>query len=298
MEEIFNINFLKANKKPLQGVIKTNDNLYLAYAMYTSRDVQACMIFYHGSGAHRLAGYTLMAEQLCKHYKIATCLIDIRGHGSSEGKRGHTPSVEQVWEDISSVVLFFKQKFKDVPIYLGGHSSGAGLVLNYANWKNRLSVDAYVFVAPEFGHRVPIKHDYLGNEQFSKLRLLPIIANKLTMRYLFGSCRAVIFNYSKEVIEKNVLVGSHTVNMYRAIIPENPIRTLENLEQPSYIIISERDELFDSKKLEKFLMPVLEKNSKILFDVVSYGGHISIFKDIYIDIGNYFVKKSRLTPSL
>jgi len=80
MEEIFNIDSLKANKKPIQGVIKTNDYSHVAYAMYTLKNIKACMIFFHGSGAHRLAGYTIMAEQLCEHHKIATCLV-----GSSNG---------------------------------------------------------------------------------------------------------------------------------------------------------------------------------------------------------------------
>lgn len=289
MEEIFNIDRLKANKKPIQGVIKTNDYSHVAYAMYTLKNIKACMIFFHGSGAHRLAGYTIMAEQLCEYHKIATCLIDIRGHGASGGRRGHTPSKEQLLEDISSVLSFFKQKFKDVPIYLAGHSSGAGLVLNYANWKNRLLVNAYVFIAPEFGPKIPIKRTYLRNKQFSKLRLLPIIANKLTKGYLFGTCIATTFTYSKTAIEKSGLIKSHTVNMYRAITPENPIQALENLDRPSYIIISEKDELFDDKKLKNFLIPVLRKNSKLFFNVVNYGGHLSIFKDISIDLGNFLL---------
>ena len=36
-------------------------------------------------------------------------------------------------------------------------SSGAGLILNYSVWRDRLPVDAYIMVAPEFGYRVPVK---------------------------------------------------------------------------------------------------------------------------------------------
>ena len=77
--------------------------------------------------------------------------------------------------------------------------------------------------------------------------------------------------------------------MYRAITPENPIQALENLDRPSYIIISEKDELSDDKKLKNFLIPVLRKNSKLFFNVVNYGGHLSIFKDISIDLGNFLL---------
>ena len=75
-----------------------------------------------------------MAEQLCQKYQIATYLFDIRGHGQSGGERGHTPYIHQVWDDISSAIIFLKQNYGDIPLYLGGHSSGAGLILNYAAW--------------------------------------------------------------------------------------------------------------------------------------------------------------------
>ncbi|MFJ5672948.1 serine aminopeptidase domain-containing protein [Bacillus safensis] len=46
------------------------------------------------------------------------------GAGHSQEKKGDTPSVTDVWQDISQVVDAVKQDHKGV-IYLCGHSSGA-----------------------------------------------------------------------------------------------------------------------------------------------------------------------------
>jgi acylglycerol lipase len=231
---------LNASAKPLQGNIKASDGVILAYNAYTSDNPKGCLIFFHGGGAHGFAGYTLMAEQLCLQYHIATYLFDIRGHGLSGGTRGHTPKVEQVWKDVSSAITLLKQKFSDLPIYLGGHSSGAGLVLNYSYWSKSLPVNAYILVAPELGYRALVKVIYSQKEdEFARVNLLPILANRLTFGYLFGNSLGVEFNYPKDLTEREGLLSAYTVNMCRAVTPDDPVTALTNLKSPTCILISE-----------------------------------------------------------
>ena len=57
--------------------------------------------------------------------------FDLRGHGKSEGKRGHTPSYNQLMNDMEEVLKEVQNKYPDLPCFLYGHSMGGNLVLNY-----------------------------------------------------------------------------------------------------------------------------------------------------------------------
>ena len=57
--------------------------------------------------------------------------FDIRGHGLSEGKRGHTPGYDFLMDDIERVYTQVKKDYPSLPIFLFGHSMGGNLVLNF-----------------------------------------------------------------------------------------------------------------------------------------------------------------------
>ena len=83
----------------------------------------------HGMGEHsrrydHLTGYW-------EDHGYASAGFDLRGHGRSEGKRGHTPSYDHLMEDIAIFLRRVAQTFPDLPVILYGHSMGGNLVLNY-----------------------------------------------------------------------------------------------------------------------------------------------------------------------
>ena len=90
---------------------------------------KAVVAFVHGLGEHigrfahvgeafTSAGYALMG-------------FDLRGHGQSEGPRGHTPSIEAFMQDIDLLLEHVHQRYPGLPTFLYGHSLGGILVLNY-----------------------------------------------------------------------------------------------------------------------------------------------------------------------
>ena len=84
----------------------------------------------HGLGEHS-GRYDPVAKALTKAgYHMDG--FDLRGHGLSEGKRGHTPSLDHFLDDIS---LFLDESGKlldtSLPSFIYGHSLGGLLVLNY-----------------------------------------------------------------------------------------------------------------------------------------------------------------------
>jgi alpha-beta hydrolase superfamily lysophospholipase len=63
------------------------------------------------------------------------------------------PSSKQVWEDITTFVQEIRTEFPQISLFLGGHSTGSGLVLNYISQPVRKSVSGYIFLSPQLGSR-------------------------------------------------------------------------------------------------------------------------------------------------
>ena len=83
--------------------IKSYDNLNLfAQAWLPDGETKAVINLIHGIGEHS-SRYSQMAEYYNKN-GIAIFAIDYRGHGKSEGKRGHTPSYESLMNDINCLL--------------------------------------------------------------------------------------------------------------------------------------------------------------------------------------------------
>jgi alpha-beta hydrolase superfamily lysophospholipase len=109
--------------------ITTNDNLQLFTAAFEVPNAKGIVALVHGLGEHggRYAHWAAYFNQ--SHYNVVT--LDLRGHGRSEGKRGHTPTYEHLLDDIDVFLAKIKEKYPKTPIFLYGHSLGGGIVLNY-----------------------------------------------------------------------------------------------------------------------------------------------------------------------
>lgn len=86
-----------------------------------------CLV--HGLGEHG-GRYSHVGKVLADAgYVLAT--FDLRGHGKSGGKRGHSPSYEAFMDDIEILLKENIIRFPEIPIFLYGHSLGALLILNF-----------------------------------------------------------------------------------------------------------------------------------------------------------------------
>jgi len=86
------------------------------------------MTFVHGYGEH-IDRYSHVFPRFADA-GIKVNSFDHRGHGKSEGVRGHSPSVEHSLHDIS---LIAARADPSLPHFLYGHSLGGGLALLYAS---------------------------------------------------------------------------------------------------------------------------------------------------------------------
>lgn len=92
---------------------------------------EAVLFIVHGLGEHA-DRYEEMAKTFASQ-KIAVFAFDHRGHGKSEGKKGHAKSVDQLIEDTEHALMKCRSLFLEIPIFLFGHSMGGQVVASYLN---------------------------------------------------------------------------------------------------------------------------------------------------------------------
>jgi len=86
-----------------------------------------CLVHGHGEHIHR---YDHVGEAFA-HAGLLLTGYDLRGHGRSGGKRGHTPSYERLLEDIADFLADARSRYPGLPVFLYGHSMGGNQVINY-----------------------------------------------------------------------------------------------------------------------------------------------------------------------
>lgn len=104
-----------------------------------------CII--HGLG--ELAGrYDRMNGYLAKS-NLASVSMDLRGHGLSDGPRGHCAPRKLILQDVDVLIEKAQSLYPDVPIILYGHSLGGNIALDYKHRgkHNDLPV-AFIISAP------------------------------------------------------------------------------------------------------------------------------------------------------
>jgi acylglycerol lipase len=110
---------------------QTGDGLQLfAQGWLPDGETRAVVCLVHGLGEHT-GRYPHVGAALAQT-GYALLGFDLRGHGQSQGQRGHAPSWEALLDDIRCFLEQAAQRFPGRPRFLYGHSLGATLVLNYA----------------------------------------------------------------------------------------------------------------------------------------------------------------------
>jgi alpha-beta hydrolase superfamily lysophospholipase len=207
----------------------------------------ATLVFYHGSGANAGAGYLDFGRQLAERYRVATYLFDMRGHGRSGGRRGDAPSQRQLFADTQTAVDFVHRSHPTLPEYVGGHSAGAGLVLNS---EDQISdeVAGYVYLAPDFGLHSGTERQSEGSN-FVKISHRVLITDVVTNGLLDAHAYAVSFAYTPEEIHRAGLVSRYTSTMAIAQNAGRSATILAGTRQPVGVWVGSDDEVFDPARL-------------------------------------------------
>lgn len=234
---------------------------------------KASLVLIHGLGEHS-GRYHSLAKHLNK-LGLNVFLMDLRGHGRSQGVRGHFDSIEQLSEDVES----FLQHLQDAkeleagdPLYVLGHSLG-GLVATYftANYKREKKnpiLKGLVLSSPAFG----LEKSSLRSVQSFLAKKIPTFFHTLQIPTGISSHQLTHDYKERKKYDTDPLVHSWISPLaYRAIEQgiENLYSLIPSLDIPTLFLLCGRDSVVDTKSAESFFhrLQVAHpgKASKVMF---------------------------------
>ncbi len=110
------------------------------------RETRAAVAIVHGHGEHG-GRYMNIVDSLVQRGH-AVHAVDLRGHGRSEGRRGHIDSWADYREDVRSFLELVAGREPHRPVFLMGHSMGALVALDYVIHDPRGLAGAIISGAP------------------------------------------------------------------------------------------------------------------------------------------------------
>jgi len=108
---------------------KTRDQIQIYGKHWQTENPKAVVCLVHGLGEH-IHRYDHMAEYFNKKGFVVIG-NDHRGHGRSEGKRGHCQQYEDFLVEVKHLLATAKAHYAHLPSFLYGHSMGGNIALNY-----------------------------------------------------------------------------------------------------------------------------------------------------------------------
>lgn len=131
----------------------TEDSLsLLAIVEKPKESATAVLILVHGLGEYYTT-FDSFAPFLVEN-GFAVVRFDLRGHGYSDGVRGHLSSYDLLMKDLDTVLAFVEEEFQNTPIFFYGHSLGGNLVLNHL-LRSPGKVTGAIVAAPYFKSTTP-----------------------------------------------------------------------------------------------------------------------------------------------
>ena len=136
-----------------EGFLNSADHLRLFWQRYTPRDPRATVLVLHGGGDH-CGRYPALTDALVRA-GLQVALVDLRGHGQSDGRRFHVDAFQDNVADLDAFVAKLSQDgvARDRLLVLG-HSHGALVAATWGLSRGR-HVAGFVFSSPFFKLALP-----------------------------------------------------------------------------------------------------------------------------------------------
>lgn len=136
------------------GSFNTQDHLKIFYRKYQANPERARMVIAHGLGEHS-GRYGNVVERLLPK-GITLWALDHRGHGQSDGSRGHILAFGQYINDLQTMIELSKRELPEgMKCFLLGHSMGGLIVLNFA-LQHPGMIDGVIVSSPVLGIKVKV----------------------------------------------------------------------------------------------------------------------------------------------
>lgn len=202
------------------------------------------LVTVHGFGAH-CGIYRHVAGALLAR-GIAVTQFDCRGHGRSQGRRGHVDRFDDYHEDLCLVVRRARERTPGVPWALMGHSHGGAIVLDHVlRQRSQPQADRLVLVAPwlELKTRVSMPKRAAA-EVFSRLTPTLTVENGIRAEDVSRSPE-VLANFFRDPLVHHEATAGWFASVLRTQVALRGMAA--QLQVPTLMLVAGQDRLVSSE---------------------------------------------------
>lgn len=231
--------------------------------------IKAWMTICHGQSEHS-GRYDYAARKLVEAgYAIA--ISDLRGHGQSDGKRGHVDLFSHYVEDLRTTLNYVRSQNPN-HLFLGGHSLG-GLVATFLALENPADVTGLFLsgAALRFNFEPPPWKAYLGQIM---AKILPdlTMGNEVKVEDLSHD-QSIVDRQRNDPFNHGVISARAFVEFVSA--QQTVLKRIEEIKLPSLIMHGEKDKLI-----------AVSGSRELYAGISSEEKQLKIYKDFYHEIFN------------
>lgn len=239
---------------------KSGTKIY--YQFWKPDKVKAVIIIAHGFAEY--SGRYLHVADHFANKGIAVYALDHRGHGLSEGHRGHVDSFDDYLADLDTFFELVKGMEKGKKIFLLGHSMGGTISIAYT-LKYPKKMAGLILSSPWLKTANPpdpeLVKQIVALSQSNPTQDLP---NPLDPNNISHD-PTVCDKYAKDPLVFKTLTARFIVEVFTAT--EKLVKSGANLKVPTLYMYAVPDKIIDPEGSKEFVKDVKEKDFKsIVFD--------------------------------
>jgi acylglycerol lipase len=250
-----------AQQNEITGIFAGHNGLSIFYRHQQAHPERARMVLAHGLGEHS-GRYAHVIDRLVKK-GISVWAIDHRGHGKSEGSRGHILSFDEYIFDLKQMITLAQ---KDMPpsmkFFLLGHSMGGCIALFFAQIHPKM-INGVITSSPGLrpSMKVPVVKSAMGKLMSS---IWPKLSfdNELNSSHLSHDT-SVVAAYDNDPL----VHGKVTARWYTEFVAAmaNTVQGAPKINIPILMQVAGDDRLVDPITSKKFFADVASKDKTLHF---------------------------------
>ena len=244
---------------------------------------KAVMVLVHSIGEHS-GRYTAFARQMVAR-NLAVYAFDLRGHGRSQGVRGHADSFEEFRLDLHIFLQLVAEREADRALYMYGHGLGGLIALEYAQ-HYPAALEGVIASSPYLNG--PPLPSLLGRATrlMSRLRPAFTLENSISPTALSRDT-AVVKAYKNDPLVHNRISARLGTEVATAII-----RTMEDAAHfnlPLLIIQGDADKIATPESSQEFFEKVASTDkARIVYEGGYHESHNDIHRErVLCEIGQW-----------
>ncbi|PKN63030.1 MAG: alpha/beta hydrolase [Deltaproteobacteria bacterium HGW-Deltaproteobacteria-15] len=242
---------------PQLKTFAARDGRQLPYRHYPARS-RKVLILLHGSGWH--SQYFLPLAEFISTANLAEVYTpDLRGHGSTPERRGDIDYTDQLVDDLEDLVALVRKDNPGSLLIIGGHSSGGGLALRFAESQYGQQPDAYMLLSPWLQYNAPtIRPNGGGWALPHTRRIIGLTMLSNIGIHWFNHLPVIDFDMPKEARDGTETL-SYSYRLNTGYAPRDYKKALRAITQPLLVVVGMSDEIFFADQFE----PVISRYTKV-----------------------------------